>query len=170
MQGYVKPRTANDCTHQPGMKAPLASSPAARAVMQANRGRDTAPEMALRRELHRRGHRYRVHAAPLAGLRCRPDIIFGPARVAVFVHGCFWHHCPVHATAPKANHSYWEQKLARNVARDQRNEKALTAAGWHVVVVWEHEGAKNAADRVEAALRSRRQTPASELDSSSSPR
>lgn len=120
--------------------------------MQANRGRDTAPEMALRRELHRRGHRYRVHTSPLAGLRCRPDIIFGPARVAVFVHGCFWHRCPIHATAPKANRGYWEQKLARNVARDQRNEEALTAAGWRVVVVWEHERACDAAARVEMAL------------------
>lgn len=124
--------------------------------MLANRSSNTAPELALRRELHRRGHRYRVHAAPVPGLRCRPDIVFGPARVAVFVHGCFWHRCPIHATAPKANHGYWEQKLARTVARDRRNEEALAAAGWHVVVVWEHERASDAAERVENALRRRR--------------
>jgi DNA mismatch endonuclease (patch repair protein) len=77
------------------------------------------------------------------------------------VHGCFWHRCPIHATAPKANRGYWEQKLARNVARDQRNEEALTAAGWQVVVVWEHERVCEAAARVEIALSHRVPVPSS---------
>src|SRR4051812_29059196 len=83
--------------------APPPSSDASRAVMVANRGADTAPELALRSILHRRGLRFRKHVAPLPGLRCRADVVFTRARVAVFVDGCFWHRCPDHATFPKAN-------------------------------------------------------------------
>jgi DNA mismatch endonuclease (patch repair protein) len=90
------------------------------------------------------------------GLRCRPDIIFSKARVAVFVDGCFWHQCPHHKTDPRTNSGYWSAKLDRNVARDRRNDAALEAAGWLVVRVWEHELPIEAADRVEAALREHR--------------
>ena len=118
--------------------------------MLGNRGRDTRPELALRQELHRRGHRYRVHVTPLPGVRCKPDLVFGKARVAVFVHGCFWHRCPTHATTPKANAGFWQNKFDANVARDRRNQQALRAAGWTVVVVWEHDDPDEAADRIEA--------------------
>ncbi|HEX6700523.1 MAG TPA: very short patch repair endonuclease [Gaiellaceae bacterium] len=131
---------------------PAASSSAARIVMQGNRSKNTSPELALRRELHRRGRRYRLHLSPLPGLRCTPDLVFFGARVVVFVNGCFWHRRPLHATTPKANAAFWRKKFQANIARDARNKKALEAAGWHVVVIWEHDDAWSAADLVEAAL------------------
>jgi DNA mismatch endonuclease (patch repair protein) len=133
--------------------APAASSPAVRAVMQGVRGKDTKPELALRRELHRRGLRYRIHQRIEAGdRRCNVDIAFRPARLVVFVDGCRWHKCPIHHREPRTNADYWNAKLARNVARDRANDAALAAAGWHVVRVWEHEDPAEAADRVQAAL------------------
>jgi DNA mismatch endonuclease (patch repair protein) len=133
---------------------PTASSPATRAVMQGNRGRDTRPERALRSELHRRGYRFRKSSAPVKGLRCRADIVFAGARVAVFVDGCFWHRCPEHGTSPRTNDDYWRIKLDRNVARDSRNDAELTRSGWVVVRIWGHENVIGAADRVESTLRS----------------
>lgn len=122
------------------------------ARMARQRRRDTAPEMALRRELHRRGFRYRVDQ-PVAGLpRRRADLIFAGARLAVFVDGCFWHSCPQHGTAPIANETWWAQKLARNVARDRETGRALAALGWTVVRVWEHDDPIAAADAVASAL------------------
>jgi DNA mismatch endonuclease (patch repair protein) len=113
------------------------------------RNRDTAAEMAIRRELHRRGRRYFVQRT--VGSR-QVDIIFPTAKVAVMVDGCFWHSCPIHATPPKTNAGWWADKLARNVARDAQTNELLEAAGWTVLRVWEHEAAPNAADRIEAAL------------------
>lgn len=118
--------------------------------------RDTLPELALRSELHRRGLRFRVDRAPLPGLRSRADIVFGPARVAVYVDGCFWHSCPEHATRPKSNAEWWEQKLHRNQERDAETDRALREQGWEVVRIWEHEDPVEAADRVEKAVSSRR--------------
>lgn len=118
------------------------------------RRRDTAAEVALRRELHRRGRRYFVDRAPLGGRR-RADIVFPRARVAVFVDGCFWHSCPLHGTAPKNNAEWWRDKLAKNVERDRDTDASLASAGWIAVRVWEHEAVIDAADRIEAALASR---------------
>ncbi|WP_028476086.1 very short patch repair endonuclease [Nocardia sp. CNY236] len=112
----------------------------------------TGPELALRRELHRRGLRYFVDRAPIRGQRRRADVVFPRRRVAVYVDGCFWHRCPQHATAPKNNAEWWAAKLAGNVARDRATDAALLAAGWLVVRVWEHEDPISAADRVQAAL------------------
>jgi len=134
---------------------PPPSTPGVRSVMQGNRGADTRPERALRSELHRRGNRFRKTVAPVKGLRCRADIVFARARVAVFVDGCFWHRCPEHGTSPRTNSDYWQVKLDRNVARDRRNDDALVASGWAVVRVWEHEDVLDAANRVEASLESR---------------
>lgn len=134
--------------------------------MLGNRSRDTAPELALRHLLHRRGLRYRLDDVPEPTVRCRADIVFRRARVAVFVDGCFWHRCPIHATAPKANAEYWAAKFDRNVARDRRNDAALAAAGWTVVRVWEHEDPRQAADRVASILA---RTGASARDHRSSP-
>ncbi len=78
---------------------------------------------------------------------------FTRARLAVFVDGCFWHCCPLHATQPKNNAEWWSAKLAANVARDRRQEAQLQKAGWTVVRVWEHESASAAADRIEASWR-----------------
>jgi DNA mismatch endonuclease (patch repair protein) len=115
--------------------------------------RDTAPEVELRRELHRRGLRFRVAYRPVEGLRSTADIAFTRAHVAVYVDGCFWHSCPEHGTMPASNRHWWRQKLERNRERDRRTDAALTAAGWRVVRVWEHEHAVEAADRIEQAVR-----------------
>lgn len=123
--------------------------------MQANRGSDTRPEVALRSELHRRGLRFRKATAPASGVRCRADLVFTRVRVAVFVDGCFWHRCPLHGTQPQTNSEYWQAKLDGNVARDRRNDRALLDSGWVVVRVWEHEAVAAAADRVEAAIAGR---------------
>jgi DNA mismatch endonuclease, patch repair protein len=116
--------------------------------MRANRRRDTGPELALRRVLHRRGLRFRVDFAPVKEVRCRADLVFTKARLAVFVDGCFWHFCPEHGNLPKYNRTWWQEKLRLNVSRDRLNDDALVAAGWHVVRVWEHEPVEAAADRV----------------------
>lgn len=118
---------------------PTASSPAALRRMQAARRRDTAPELALRRELHRRGFRYRVDAQVIAGVRRRADLVFPSLRVAVFVDGCFWHGCPVHGTWPKANAGFWRDKIETNKLRDADTDRRLEEAGWTVVRFWEHE-------------------------------
>lgn len=130
-------------------------APDRRRAMQSNRRRDTGPELSLRRELHRRGLRYRVdHPIRIAGHRLiRPDVVFTARRVVVFVDGCFWHGCPDHGSTPDRNAGYWGPKLAANAARDARTTAALAAAGWRVVRVWEHEPPFAAAERVVAALR-----------------
>lgn len=125
--------------------------------MRAQRRRDTAPEVALRRELHRRGLRFRVQRQVLPDVRRTADIVFGPARVVVEVRGCFWHGCPTHATAPLANAAWWRNKIDRNRARDADTDMRLREAGWQVVVVWEHEDPPTAADRVQEAVRRGRQ-------------
>lgn len=124
--------------------------------MSRQRRRDTAPELLLRRELHRRGLRFRVDH-PLPGLpRRRADVVFTRVQVAVFVDGCFWHMCPLHRTMPQSNGAWWAQKLARNVARDKDTDERLREAGWEVVRVWEHEDPFEAADRVVALVTARR--------------
>jgi DNA mismatch endonuclease, patch repair protein len=118
--------------------------------------RDTTPEVALRKELHRRGLRYRLHQRLLQESRTTVDIVFRRARVAVDVRGCFWHACPLHATQPKANAGWWADKLRQNRERDARTEEGLRAVGWRLVVVWEHESPVDAADRIEALVRRNR--------------
>jgi DNA mismatch endonuclease (patch repair protein) len=121
--------------------------------MRAIRRRDTKPELALRSELHKRGYRFRVDypISTHAG-RVRPDVVFVRRRVAVFIDGCFWHGCPEHGGRPKSNSRYWDAKLARNRERDQEQAAALTASGWVVVRVWEHEETPAAADRISAVI------------------
>lgn len=110
--------------------------------------RDTKPELDLRRRLHRQGYRYRVNH-PLPGLpRRRADLTFTANRVVVFVDGCFWHGCPEHGTSPRNNGEWWGEKLSRNVARDHETDTILTAAGWTVVRIWEHEQPEVAVQRV----------------------
>jgi len=133
-------------------RPPLPPSASTRRRLGAQRRRDTAPEIAVRRELHRRGRRFYVDRAPLAGLRRRADLVFPRHRVAVYVDGCFWHSCPQHATHPKRNAAWWAAKLATNVARDRDTDARLVAAGWVIVRVWEHQRSDEAADLVEQAL------------------
>ncbi|WP_448640743.1 very short patch repair endonuclease [Geodermatophilus sp. URMC 63] len=125
--------------------------------MQAQRTRDTGPEIAVRRLLHAAGLRYRVDRAPLPGLRRRADLVFGPARVAVYVDGCFWHGCPEHGNTPRSNRDYWGPKLTANRARDRDTDARLAAAGWAVVRAWEHEDPGMVAARVQATVAARQQ-------------
>lgn len=100
------------------------------------RGRDTKPELLVRRLLHARGLRFRVHAPYLLG---RPDLVFRRHKVLVFVHGCFWHqhkHCRF-AYMPATNRAFWRKKLKGNVVRDKRTEERLAKEGWRVLVIWE---------------------------------
>lgn len=115
---------------------------------------NTGPELAVRRELHRRGLRYLVGQAPLPDFtRRRADIVFSRARVAVFIDGCFWHGCPDHGTWPKSNAEWWRRKIEANRSRDLDTDAQLRAAGWTVVRVWEHDDICEAADRVEEMVR-----------------
>jgi len=98
-------------------------------------GKDTRPELILRRALWSAGLRYRLHA----GITGRPDIVFAGSRVAVFCDGCFWHGCPTHRVTPKSNGSFWAIKLARTGARDSVVTAALETQGWTVLRFWEHE-------------------------------
>ncbi|WP_264028983.1 very short patch repair endonuclease [Cellulosimicrobium sp. SH8] len=121
--------------------------------MSASKRRDTAPEMALRRELHARGLRYRV-AYPVPGHRRRTiDVAFTRVKVAVFVDGCYWHGCPQHGTRPRSNSDWWSAKFAANQSRDRDTDRLLQELGWTVVRVWEHEHSDAAADRVEKVVR-----------------
>jgi len=123
------------------------------AVMARVKSRDTGPERTLRRLLTGLGARYRLHRRDLPG---SPDVVMPGRRLAIFVHGCFWHghDCPRGARVPKANRDYWLAKVARNRARDQRNRDDLDAAGWRVETVWECEMKYQAAliDRLKALL------------------
>lgn len=134
------------------MPGPAASSIDVLRRMQAQRRRDTVPELALRSQLHRKGLRFRVDRVVLPGIRRRADVVFARARVAVFVDGCFWQACPQHATRPRANADWWAEKLAANERRDRDTDQRLDAAGWRVVRVWEHEDMAAAAEQIRALL------------------
>jgi DNA mismatch endonuclease (patch repair protein) len=121
--------------------------------MRANRGSNTGPERRLRSALHALGLRYRVnHRITVDGAIVRPDVVFARKRVAVFVDGCFWHGCPEHASWPKRNGDFWNEKITRTRERDREHTRALVRAGWTVVRVWEHEGLRDAVGRVKSAL------------------
>lgn len=114
--------------------------------------RDTAPELALRRELHRRGRRFRVVFRVPGNNRRTIDIAFPRLRLAVFVDGCFWHGCPSHGRLPHHNSAWWTTKLSANEARDRDTDSHLVAQGWCVLRFWEHVQPSVAASRVEAVL------------------
>ncbi len=106
------------------------------AVMRRVKSTDTSPEMTVRRLLTRMGVGYRLHRKDLPG---KPDIVMPGRKLAIFVHGCFWHghDCARGARMPKANRPYWEAKIGRNAARDAASQAALEAMGWRVLVLWE---------------------------------
>lgn len=134
----------------------LNTTSAVRIRMSKQKSRDTGIEMALRRALHRAGFRYRVHRRPVKGVRREADLVFGPARVAVFVDGCFWHGCPEHATWPKNNAGFWREKIETNRRRDADTDARLSEAGWLAVRIWEHETVEVAVNRVITAVLQRR--------------
>jgi DNA mismatch endonuclease (patch repair protein) len=113
-----------------------APSPARSATMRAVKSRNTAPELMLRNILRSISSGYRLHRADLPG---KPDVVYGPRRLAIFMHGCFWHghDCKRGARAPKDNAVYWRAKIAGNRARDAAHLAALAAAGWRTLVVFE---------------------------------
>lgn len=104
------------------------------------RSKDMKPELHVRRLVHSLGYRYRLHRKDLPG---KPDLVFGPQKKVIFVHGCFWHLHPdpdcADAKMPKSNTAYWKPKLERNVERDRQHIAALTEAGWKVLTIWECE-------------------------------
>lgn len=114
---------------------------------------NTLPELALRRELHRRGLRFRVFYKVPGLPRRTLDIAFTRRRVAIFVDGCFWHGCAQHYKPPGTNAAWWAWKIERNRARDADTDARLAEMGWSVVRVWEHEDARVAADRIVKVLR-----------------
>lgn len=120
--------------------------------MRSNRRRDTKPELEVRRRLHASGYRYRVDFRLESDLRVNADIVFTRARVAIFIDGCFWHGCPLHATPPRANANYWGPKLARNVERDRIADAQLRARGWTVLRYWEHEDAADVVASITASV------------------
>lgn len=134
-----------------------ATSEATRRSMQGNRGRDTGPEIAVRRIVHSRGLRYRVDARPLAALNRRADLVFSRAKVAVFIDGCFWHGCPDHHTVAKANATYWAEKVAGNRRRDLDTSERLKDAGWLVLRFWEHQPPSEVAEAIIHAVQERRE-------------
>ena len=124
------------------------------AVMRRVKGRDTGPEMTVRRILTGLGARYRLHRKDLPG---NPDVVMPGRRLALFVHGCFWHghDCPRGARVPKQNRDYWLAKVGRNRARDTASTTALEAAGWRVETIWECQMKDEAAltERLRGVLR-----------------
>lgn len=105
-------------------------------IMSRVRGKDTAPEMIVRRLVFSLGYRYRLHDARLPG---KPDLVFAGRKKVIFVHGCFWHRhegCAL-ARIPKSRTDFWVEKLSANRARDLRNQAALKALGWRSIVLWE---------------------------------
>jgi DNA mismatch endonuclease (patch repair protein) len=107
--------------------------------MQAVPRKDTAAEVALRKELHARGLRFRKDCKPDSSLRCKADVVFRKAKLCVFVDGCFWHRCPLHFSPPRANSAWWAEKIESVVERDSRQGRLLLDHGWKVLRFWEHE-------------------------------
>ena len=120
------------------------------AVMRRVKARDTGPEKTVRRLLTRLGARYRLHRKDLPG---HPDVVMPGRRLALFVHGCFWHghDCARGSRVPKQNRDYWQAKVGRNRARDEASEAALREQGWRVETIWECEMKDEAA--LEARLK-----------------
>lgn len=127
--------------------------------MRANRGRDTGPELALRRAVHALGLRYRVSVRPVPTVRRTADLVFTRARVAVFLDGCFWHGCPRHHTIAATNAAFWARKVDTTRRRDRDTDRRLTEAGWTVLRIWEHEDPVAAAHRVRETVHPPRPAP-----------
>lgn len=121
-------------------------------VMRGNRSRDTKPELAVRRMLHRNGLRYRVNTRPIPAVRRTADIVFTTKRVAIFVDGCFWHGCPDHYVPAKSNRRYWDAKIASNRMRDLETSAILASTGWTVLRFWAHENPEDVVERIRSRL------------------
>jgi DNA mismatch endonuclease (patch repair protein) len=114
-------------------------SPAQRsALMSKIRGKNTLPELAVRRAAHKLGFRFRLHSADLPG---KPDIIFPRLKKIILVHGCYWHRHPacIRSYTPKSNIEFWQKKFSANITRDQEAIEKLKSLGWEVLIIWECE-------------------------------
>ena len=116
------------------------------------RGKDTKPEMIVRRLIHAMGYRYRLHRRDLPGC---PDVVFPGRRMIIFVHGCFWHrhNCRLGRPAPRTRPKFWKDKLDGNKQRDVRNRKALRCLGWQVLTIWECQTNPSKIDKLTDRLR-----------------
>lgn len=120
-------------------------------LMRRVRGKDSAMEQSFRRELHKRGLRYRKNVSGLPG---KPDIVFKSKGVVIFLDSCFWHGCRWHCRIPHANRAYWEAKIARNKERDMEIRKFYSKkTGWKILRVWEHELRKKREEAISRVLR-----------------
>lgn len=119
-------------------RSPIPKNENTSKVMSANRAKDTKPELILRRRLYQEGVRgYRIHYRKVPG---SPDICFTAKKIAIFIHGCFWHRCPkCNLPLPKSNIAFWQKKFDDNKKRDQNKIDLLVNSGWKVIVVWECE-------------------------------
>lgn len=133
-------------------RSPAPKSEAVSRVMSKNRHRDTSPEIAVRKALWHAGHRgYRLHYKKIPG---RPDVAFVGRKIAIFVHGCYWHRCSKCGyPLPKHNTEYWKAKFARNVSRDARIARELKSLGWRHLVVWECDVKKDLSGTIGKLLR-----------------
>lgn len=121
--------------------------------MSSTRGRDTTPELAVRRRLHSRGWRYRINYRPLADKRRSVDVAFTKKKLAVMIDGCFWHGCPTHyRPATTTRTDFWNDKITVNQARDLDTTRRLVEAGWRVLRFWEHEDPLEVVAAIEAQL------------------
>lgn len=118
-------------------------------IMSRIRGRDTKPEIAIRRLLFASGWRFRVHYRTPGGL---VDVAFPKLKVAIQIDGCFWHCCPSHGVMPKSNRSFWSEKLAQNKLRDKRQQRVLKALGWQLLRIWEHSVEEELSRTVESIV------------------
>lgn len=131
-------------------------TPGRSSAFRQQRVKDTAPEIALRRALTKRGLRYRLHRRLLQGSIRTADIVFPGQKVVVDVRGCFWHACPEHGRRGTVNGDWWDRKLEANARRDRDTEERLADQGWRVIVVWEHEDADEAASRIAIVVTARK--------------
>jgi DNA mismatch endonuclease, patch repair protein len=129
------------------------SSPEASLRMARVRQSNTDIELELRRALHARGLRYRLQVPLLSKPRRIADIVFPGPRIAVFVDGCFWHGCPIHATWPKTNAEFWRLKITANRERDADTDRRLRELEWEVIRIWAHEDPFDAAQRVSTMIK-----------------
>ncbi len=152
MKRLSKPTSLTMSSHSKTAERRNPAAPDASQRMSRTAQRDNSRERSLRKELHRRGLRFRLHRK-VEGSRRTIDIAFTGAKIAVFVDGCFWHGCPEHGTWPKNNADWWRAKIETNIRRDRDTNRRLAEAGWCVVRVWEHEDITVAADRIEQEIR-----------------
>jgi DNA mismatch endonuclease (patch repair protein) len=131
------------------------SSIEAKRRMQMVRQKNTSAELMLRRELWALGLRYRIHRSVISKPRRVADVLFASRRIAVFIDGCFWHGCPLHATWPKQNAEFWRNKIVANKERDDDTDARLRAEGWDVIRIWAHEDPREAALRIADSVRER---------------